>query len=166
MRRCEQIWMKDNLNRWSSMDKAQLRNWWKPAWLKWAGERMAGNEERALWQPLCSSLGMWHFASVWTLGRTIIPGSLLVGTCCQIWPVSWWIQLSSLFLKRRLVMDQIASAVDWGFLAIRKTMRKNGIGHHMRRTEVRKERQRSYRGRIEGSKRFVLCQSRFWVEGE
>lgn len=40
-------------------------------------------------------------------------------------------------------MDQITSAVDWGFLATRKTMRKNGIGHHMRRTEVRKERQRS-----------------------
>lgn len=40
-------------------------------------------------------------------------------------------------------MDQIIFAVDWGFLAIRKTMRKNGIGHYMRRTEVRKERQRS-----------------------
>lgn len=32
----------------------------------------------------------------------------------------------------RLVRGQITSAVDWDFLAIRKT--KSGVGHYMRRT--------------------------------
>lgn len=61
-------------------------------------------------------------------------------------PITFWLSP-----EISLVMDKITSAMEWNFLAIGKTGRKNGVGHHMRGTTGQEEEKKGFfRGRTEG----------------